>query len=207
MGAPPPPPPAPPGVFGRPWIYFRLGPQYWSPGSWYLWGLWHLWSVEGTEVAPFPWGQGSYPRKKCQLQRLQEKPVLPSLQRRLLTLKVCGSSPPRTVGWHFRDRQRDSLWPGEHQKVQWPAGMQEHRSQAQKSSGEGGSQGIGSVDHSRKPRVLTAGAVKRATAARARSVGGAASTQLGRGVSWPPTHPPSPPPGASGSSAIGWGHP
>ena len=135
MGAPPPPPPAPPGVFGRPWIYFRSGPQYWSPGSWYLWGLWHLWSVEGTEVAPFPWGQGSYPRKKCQLQRLQEKPVLPSLQRRLLTLKVCGSSPPRTVGWHFRDRQRDSLWPGEHQKVQWPAGMQEHRSQAQKSSG------------------------------------------------------------------------
>ena len=127
---------------------FRSGPQDWSPGSRYLWALWHLWSVEGTEVAPFPWGQGSYPRKKCQLQRLQEKPVLPSLQRRLLTLKVCGSSPPRTVGWHFRDRQRDSLWPGEHQKVQWRAGMQEHRSQAQKSSGEGGSQGIGSVDHS-----------------------------------------------------------
>ena len=75
----PPPTPLPPGVFGCPWIYFRSGPQYWSPGSWYLWGLWHLWSVEGTEVAPFPWGQGSYPRKKCQLQRLQEKPVLLSL--------------------------------------------------------------------------------------------------------------------------------
>ena len=58
-----------------------------------------------------------------------------------------------------------------------------------------------------EPRVLTAGAVKRATAARDCSVGGAASTQLGRGVSWPPTHPPSPPPGASESSAIGWGHP
>ena len=97
----PPPTTLPPGVFGCPWIYFRSGPQYWSPGSWYLWGLWHLWSVEGTEVAPFPWGQGSYPRKKCQLQRLQEKPVLPSLQRRLLTLKVCGSSPPRDGGVAF----------------------------------------------------------------------------------------------------------
>ena len=66
-------------VFSCTWIYFGSGPQDWSPGSWYLWGLWHLWSVEGTEVAPFPWGQGSYPRKKCQLQRLQEKPVLLSL--------------------------------------------------------------------------------------------------------------------------------
>ena len=29
--------------------------------------------IEGMEVASFPWGQGSYPRKKCQLQRPQEK--------------------------------------------------------------------------------------------------------------------------------------
>ena len=63
-------------VFSCTWIYFGSGPQDWSPGSRYLWGLWHLWSVEGMEVAPFPWGQGSYPRKKCQPQRFQEKPVL-----------------------------------------------------------------------------------------------------------------------------------
>ena len=63
-------------VFSCPWIYFGSSPQDWSPGSWYLWGLWHLWSVEGMEVAQFPWGQASYPRKKCQLHRLQERPVL-----------------------------------------------------------------------------------------------------------------------------------
>ena len=78
---------------------FRSGPQDWSPGSRYLWALWHLWSVEGTEVAPFPWGQGSYPRKKCQLQRLQEKPVLLSPERSAVNPKGCGSSPPTQGRW------------------------------------------------------------------------------------------------------------
>ena len=73
-----------PPVFSCPWIYVGSSPQDWSPGPWYLWGLWHLWSVEGTEMAPFPWGQGSYPRKKCPLQRLQEWPVLLSPQRNRL---------------------------------------------------------------------------------------------------------------------------
>ena len=45
-------------VFSCPWIYFRSGPQDWSPGSSYLWGLWHLMLAEGTEMAPFPGGRG-----------------------------------------------------------------------------------------------------------------------------------------------------